>query len=164
MDAFALSLSYGMKNISKKNIITTAIIVGIFHFFMPLIGNYIGVPLFEYTLIKPRYILFIVFLILSVDMFIHFFENETKTIKLNPIGTILFAMSVSFDSFSVGLGISYIYDNILIVVSSFCIVSMLFTFLGFILGKKISNKMGKYSFIFGGVTLFLYALVVLTNK
>lgn len=163
MDAFALSLSYGIGNLSKRNIIVTAITVGIFHFFMPLIGNVVGLPLFEYTLIKPRYVLFVVFLILSVDMIIHYFETEEKQINLNFIGTLLFAISVSFDSFSVGLGISYIYDNILLVVFSFCLISMLFTFLGFILGKKISNKIGKLSFLLGGVILFLYSLLVLTN-
>lgn len=163
MDAFALSLSYGISNVNKKNMIVTAITVGIFHFFMPLIGNVVGLPLFEYTLIKPRYVLFVVFLILSIDMIIHFFEVEDKKIKLNFIGIILFAISVSFDSFSVGIGISYIYDNILLVVSSFCLISMLFTFLGFSLGKKISNKIGKLSFLFGGIILFLYSFVVLTN-
>lgn len=163
MDAFALSLSYGIGNLSKRNMIVTAITVGIFHFFMPLIGNVVGLPLFEYTLIKPRYVLFVVFLILSIDMIIHFFESEEKRIELNFIGTLLFAISVSFDSFSVGLGISYIYDNILLVVSSFCLISMIFTFLGFILGKKISNKIGKLSFLLGGVILFLYSLLVLTN-
>ena len=56
MDAFALALSYGIKDIKLKNVIITAITVGIFHFFMPLIGNYVGISLFEYTIIKPKYV------------------------------------------------------------------------------------------------------------
>ena len=64
MDAFALAIAYGIEKVKLKNIIITAIIVGLFHFFMPLIGNYLGISLFEYTIIKPRYVLFLVFLII----------------------------------------------------------------------------------------------------
>lgn len=163
MDAFALALSYGIKSVSKKNILITAITVGIFHFFMPLIGNYVGIKLFEYTIIKPRLVLFSVFMILSVDMFTHFFEKEPKIRSLNIIGTIIFAISVSFDSFSVGIGINYIFDNILLIVSSFCFISAGFTILGFWLGKKLSMKIGKYAFLIGSLTLFVYSLVILTN-
>lgn len=163
MDAFALALSYGIKNIKLKNVIITAITVGLFHFFMPLLGNYVGVSLFEYTIIKPKYVLFAVFLILSIDMFTHFFEENPKIRPLNIIGTIIFAISVSFDSFSVGIGINYIYDNIIMTVLSFCIISGIFTVLGFWLGKKINKRIGKYSFLLGSLTLFLYSLVVLTK-
>lgn len=163
MDAFALALSYGIKDIKLKNVIITAITVGIFHFFMPLLGNYVGLSLFEYTIIKPKYVLFFVFLILSIDMFTHFFEKEPKIRSLNLIGTILFAISVSFDSFSVGIGINFIYDNIILIVSSFCIISALFTLIGFWLGKKLSHGVGKYSFLIGSITLFIYSLWILTN-
>lgn len=163
MDAFSLALSYGIKNISKKNVIITAITVGLFHFFMPLLGNMVGISLFENTFIKPKYVLFIVFLLLSVDMLLNFFEENAKIRDLNVFGTLFFAISVSLDSFSVGIGINYLYDNILFVVSSFCMISALFTFLGFYLGRKINNKIGKYSFLLGSITLFIYSLLVLTK-
>lgn len=163
MDAFVLALSYGIKNVRVKNVIITALTVGIFHFFMPLIGNGIGVKLFSYTIIKPRFVLFIVFLILSLDMFTHFFEKTPKIRPLNIIGTIIFAVSVSFDSFSVGIGINYIYDSVLLACLSFCIISAFFTVLGFWLGRRLSAKTGKYAFIIGSLTLFVYSLIVLTN-
>lgn len=163
MDAFALALSYGINKIKTKNIIMTAITVGVFHFFMPLIGNYVGISLFSYTMIKPKIVLFFIFLLLSIDMFIHFFSDKEDIRKLNIIGIIFFAFSVSFDSFSVGLGISYLYDNIILVVSTFCIISALFTIMGFKLGQMISEKTGKYSFLMGGTTLLLYSIWVLTK-
>ena len=160
MDAFTLALSYGINKISKKSIIITAVTVGLFHFFMPLLGNFIGVPLFEYTIIKPRIVLFVVFLILSIDMFIHFFEEEPKVRPLNVIGIMFFAFSVSFDSFSVGIGMRYLYGNVLLSVSLFCIISFLFTLLGFFLGKSLSEKIGKYAFLIGSIVLFLYSFTV----
>lgn len=162
MDAFTLAFSYGIKKVDNKSLIITSIVTGIFHFIMPLMGNIIGIPLFEYTLIKPRYILFLVFLIISIDMFINFFNENPKLRNLNMIGIILFAFSVSFDSFSVGLGINYICSNVVLSVSIFCFVSMLFTFLGFMLGKILSQKIGKYAFLFGSLVLFIYSLVLLT--
>lgn len=163
MDAFALSLSYGIKNVSIKNVIITALTVGLFHFFMPLLGSFIGTPLFEYTIIKPRFVLFLVFLLLSIDMFTQFFEEKPKIRELNIIGTLFFALSVSFDSLSVGLGLKYIYDNISIALLSFCIISAIFTTLGFFLGKKLSEKIGKYSFLAGSISLFLYSIWILTK-
>lgn len=162
MDAFTLAFSYGIKKVDNKSLIITSIVTGIFHFIMPLMGNIIGIPLFEYTLIKPRYILFLVFLIISIDMFINFFNENPKLRNLNILGIILFAFSVSFDSFSVGLGINYICSNVVLSVSIFCFVSMLFTFLGFMLGKVLSQKIGKYAFLFGSLVLFIYSLVLLT--
>ena len=160
MDAFTLAFSYGIKKVDNKSLIITSIVTGIFHFIMPLMGNIIGIPLFEYTLIKPRYILFLVFLIISIDMFINFFNEKPKLRKLNIAGIILFAFSVSFDSFSVGLGINYICSNVVLSVSIFCFVSMLFTFLGFILGRVLSQRIGKYAFLFGSLVLFIYSLVL----
>ena len=163
MDAFALSLFYGIEKLSIKKVIITSFLVGVFHFFMPLIGNIVGISIFEYIIIKPKYILFIVFFILSIDMFIHYFEEESKIRKLNLFGMLFFSFSVSIDSFSVGVGINYIYDNILIVITTFSIVSMLFTFFGFNLGDKISEKKGKISFLIGASTLLTYSLIVLTK-
>lgn len=163
MDAFALALSYGIKKIKVRNMIITALVVGVFHFFMPLLGNLIGINLFEYTIFKPRFVMFLVFLLLSIDMFTHFFEKQTDIKDLNIIGTLLFAFSVSFDSLSVGLGIRYLYDNLLLVVSTFSIVSAVFTLLGFYLGKKLSQKIGKYSFLIGSITLFIYSIYILTK-
>lgn len=162
MDAFTLAFSYGIKKIDKKKIIITAITVGLFHFFMPLLGNLAGVSLFSYSLIKPKIVLFLVFLILSIDMFIHFFEETPKIRPLNLIGVLLFAFSVSFDSFSVGLGLTYLYQNVIVSVSIFCIISCIFTFLGFFFGKILSERIGKYAFLLGSVTLFAYSIWILT--
>lgn len=163
MDTFALSLAYGIYKIPIKQVLLTSITVGIFHFFMPILGNIIGNKVFSYTIIKPKFIVFLIFLILSIDMLIHFFEKTPKIRKLNLLGILFFAFSVSFDSFSVGLGINYIYDSVLTSVSTFCIISMFFTLLGFILGKYILKNAKKYSFLVGSVLLLLYSLFVLTK-
>ena len=42
VDAFTLSLAYGLLNIPKRKIIMISGLVGIFHFIMPLIGYLIS--------------------------------------------------------------------------------------------------------------------------
>lgn len=163
MDAFALSISYGIKKLSKKQIVFTALSVGIFHFCMPLIGNFIGVSLFEYTLFKPKYIVFLIFLLISINMLFDFFEEKKDLKPLNILGIVIFSFSVSLDSFSVGLGLKYIYDNIILSVFLFSIISFVFTLSGFILGKVLNKKIGKYSFLVGSIGLFIYSVWVLTK-
>ena len=163
MDAFSLAFSYGINKLSKKSVIITAITVGLFHFFMPLIGNFIGISIFDYTIIKPRYVMFCIFLLLSIDMFTHFFEEKPKIRSLNLIGTLIFSFSVSFDSLSVGIGLSYLCNNLVLALSTFCIISFSFTLLGFVLGNILSSKIGKYSFLLGSFTLFIYAIWILTK-
>ena len=50
MDAFSLSLAYGMQQMTKKDKILLSVIVGIYHFFMPLIGLNIGSAILKYIL------------------------------------------------------------------------------------------------------------------
>ena len=52
MDAFSLSLAYGTLGLSKKETIQLSSIVGIYHFFMPIIGMFLGK--FILNLVKPK--------------------------------------------------------------------------------------------------------------
>ena len=58
MDAFSLSLAYGTLNVDKSKRILLSIIVGAYHFFMPILGMNVGktVFLFKYKLSKQYYI------------------------------------------------------------------------------------------------------------
>ncbi len=161
MDAFTLALSYGIYKVSTLKKLITSVSVGIFHFLMPLIGNFVGISLFSYTIIKPKIILFIVFLILGIDMIVHFFCDNEEHKNLSIIGILFFSFSVSFDSFSVGLGINYLYDNLFLTLITFSLVSASFTIIGFMLGDAISNKTGKYSFLVGAIILLLYGFKIL---
>lgn len=161
MDAFSLAISYGILNVKFKYAIITATTVGIFHFFMPLLGNLFGTFLFEHTIFNLQYILFLVFLILSISMFIDFFSKKEKIPKLNIISVILFAISVSIDSFSIGIGIRYLYSNIYVVTSIFLIISFIFTLIGFYIGKIISKDLGKYALLLGALLLFFYSFYII---
>ena len=153
IDAFSLSLAYGLLNISKKTIIITSLVVGVFHFIMPILGNLLGSLIIKYMNLEAKYILIIILTLILIEM-IRSLKEEKKEYELNILNIILFSFLVSLDSFSLGLGINYITDNILISSTIFSFMSAMFTLIGFCAGKYLSIKAEKYAKYFGIVVLF----------
>lgn len=159
MDAFSLSLAYGTYGISKKNIKILSLIVGIYHFFMPLIGMYIGNKIIYLLPISTNMIIFIILALIGIEMIIETFKETSNIKKLNFIDMLTFGLAVSLDSFSLGLGLNAIYKYPLISVIIFFISSMIFTYTGLKLGSKINIALGKISTIIGGIFLILIGLL-----
>lgn len=149
MDTFSLSLSVGSITNNESNIKYLPIFVGIFHFFMPLLGNFVGLGLIKLLNLASNVILGSVLIILGINLAIHYIKDEKADIKLNLLGIIIFALSVSIDSFSVGLGINDITNNYLLASIIFACCSAAFTYLGIIIGKYSSKIIGKYAIILG---------------
>ena len=155
MDTFSLSLSIG--SISAKNDIIKLLplFVGIFHFFMPLLGNIVGLAVIELLNLASNVILGTVLIILGINLAVHYIKDETANIKVSIIGLLIFALSVSIDSFSVGLGINDITNNYFLASIIFAFCSDSFTYLGIIIGKYSSKLIGKYAIILG-ILLLLF--------
>lgn len=161
MDAFSLSLAYGTLNMSKKEINILSVIVGIYHFIMPLIGMYIGTKIIELLPIKPNTIVFLVLFLIGIEMIIESFKSERKITIMKFSELLIFGLAVSIDSFSVGIGLKAIYSNPYIAALIFSTSSFIFTYLGLILGKKISEMIGKISTFLGGIVLIIIGLFYL---
>ena len=61
MDAFSLALAYGTYGLKNKEKIILSIIVGCFHFFMPLIGLVLGNLIFSYFVFNLRFVVSLTF-------------------------------------------------------------------------------------------------------
>lgn len=159
LDAFSLSIIYGTILKDKKIVIILSIIVGIFHFFMPLLGYNLSNLLISKILANTNIISFIIFLILGIQMFIC--KNEEKDlINLSNITNILlFAFTVSIDSFSIGIAISK--ESILLPIITFSLVSSIFTYIGLIIGKNLKKILGKYTTKIGGIILIILSIYYL---
>lgn len=153
MDAFTLSLAYGLLNISKRKIYLTSLLVGAFHFIMPLLGNILGKIIREYIGFESKYVLIIVLTLILIEM-IRSLKEEKTEYNLSILNILVFSLLVSIDSFSLGIGINYITENIYLASIIFSFLSSLFTFLGFRLGKYLSIKAEKQAKYFGIVILF----------
>ena len=160
MDAFSLSLSIGTTNPSKRNIIKTSLIVGIFHFIMPIIGYILRLYL-NTKIGKVNYLSSILFLILAIETYIN--RNEEERSILTNINILLIAISVSIDSLTVGLALGLNNELIYHASTIFSIISSIFTYLGLTLGKRLRNKYKKLSNYIGIIILILLSLKYLIN-
>ncbi len=158
MDAFSLALIYGTQSISKRDKIILSIIVGIYHFVMPLLGVFLGNIILKYLVINLSIVVSIIFLFIGIEMIISSMKDDSHDFVVNIFGFLIFGLSVSIDSFTTGIGLNVINNNYLEVSSIFCIVSGSFTYLGLIMGNKLGSIFGKLSTIIGGVILIILGI------
>lgn len=159
MDAFSLALIYGTYGMRKKDEILLSGIVGIFHFFMPLLGLGLGSILLKYFVFDLEVVVGVIFLIIGVEMIISTRKNEDVKVLMGIVGNLLFGLSVSIDSFTTGIGLSVISNNYIMVSSIFMLVSGTFTYIGLRFGNRLSDCFGKYATICGGVLLCLLGII-----
>ena len=146
MDTFSLSLAYGMLKLKNSIIKQISITVGIFHFFMPLLGDFLGKYILSIINIKSTLIVGIVFLLLAIELLFSYFKEESV------------ALTVSLDSFSVGIGFSAITKYHILASFMFMIVSFCFTFFGLKMGTKLNDVLGKKAQILGITLLFILSI------
>jgi len=159
MDAFSLALVYGIILYSKKRKFILSLIVGIYHFFMPLIGMIFGNILGKINIISLDLVSFLILLYIGIDLILSTLKKEDK-ISTNNFGLIIFGLSVSLDSLTLGIGLNSITNNYLLASTTFSITSLIFTYLGLNLGNVIGNKIGSYSKIVGGIVLIIIAIIL----
>lgn len=158
MDAFSLSLVYGTLNLEKKMTKMLSIIVGCYHFIMPILGSIVGQIVNNYISHHDK-LVGIIFIFLSLEMLLNIKELDRKNASIKNIAqAFLFGLSVSIDSFSVGIGLGAGKENVFLSGIIFSICSACFTYLGLSLGKKLTIKFGKIANIIGSVLLLILGI------
>lgn len=159
MDAFSIGLGMGMIPIRFRRIISIGVVVGVFHIMMPFLGIVLGQFLSSqfgsFTTIGGGILL----LVIGIEMFVSSFRDDSSP-ALKPVGfgLILFALSVSLDSFSVGLSLGMSGVRTVLSLLLFGAFSMILTWSGLLLGRKVQGVLGKYSEMFGGSILCSFGL------
>lgn len=161
MDAFSLSLIYGVNSLPKKNEIILSVIVGLFHFIMPLLGYIIGEFILEIFPIELHTLVTIIFTLIGIDMIIDSFKETKYNLMTNISGMLLFGLAVSIDSFGIGIGFDILTSNVLLSSMIFMIISGVITYIGLSFGKIIGKKIGKISNLIGGLVLVILGLIYL---
>ena len=159
MDAFSLSLAYGTISLSKNDIKLLSVIVGAYHFFMPILGMLIGNFILNVLKINDNLLVFVIFLFIGISMLIESFKKGEKVKKLKITEMILFGLAVSIDSFSIGIGLNAISNNFLICSIIFSITSFVFTYIGLVLGNKLNQLIGKVATFIGGITRIILGII-----
>lgn len=162
MDAFSLSLGVGTFSPSSKKIIILSTIVGIMHFMMPLAGSFLGTSLIKTFSLNANFLVGVILLFLAFEMVLEIIQkNDTEQIDLSIFGCFAFAFGVSLDSFSIGLGIKALYQNVVIPFLCFSIFSFIFTFLGLSIGRYTTKLLGTSARILGAILLVFLGIMYL---
>ena len=83
-------------------------------------------------------------------------EDNTKKLKFYII--LLIALTVSIDSLSVGLAYSLSNENVFLASSIFMILSMIFTYIGLSIGKKIKDNFPEKANLLGSTIMFIMSI------
>jgi len=159
MDAFSLSLIYGIIGMNKKQKLLLSLIVSIYHFIMPLIGLTFVSLIDNISFINLDIIAAIILTYIGIDLIISNLKKE-ETLNISLLGFLMFGLSVSIDSLTVGIGLKAITNNYILSSIIFSLSSFLFTYIGLMLGNIIGKKIGTYSKIVGGIVLIIISIIM----
>ncbi len=161
MDTFSISLSIGTFNINKYKRYFFTFLVGLLHFFMPLFGTIIGKKIINVLSINANLLLGIILLFIGFQMILEIIKKEEKNYNFNFFNMFLVAISVSLDSFSTGLGLYAITDNIILSSFIFSLCASSFTYFGLVVGKYSKEKLGIYGNYMGIILLIILGIFYL---
>ncbi|HLR81347.1 MAG TPA: manganese efflux pump MntP family protein [Bacillota bacterium] len=162
MDAFSVSLGLGMQMLRLKRIAIIGIVIGFFHTIMPLLGIILGKAISTQIGDLTMFAGGLLIIGIGSQMIFTSFNREGQTF-LKPVGFGLFllALTVSMDSFSVGLSLGLFATQTVVVLFLFGFMSMVLAWAGLLLGKKTHHLLGTYSEMLGGSILCGFGLYIL---
>lgn len=163
MDAFSLGIGIGIRGIRLYDILKLSFIIASFHVIMPLLGmftgHYVSSLLGDIAVLTGGGLLLLLGAHMVYSSFkgenIHSFEHATLW------GLIIFALSVSIDSFSVGISLGLFSSDLMLTVLMFGFFGGVMSVMGLVLGKKVAPSMGDYGEALGGLILVVFGLKVL---
>jgi len=160
MDAFSLGIGIGMRGIRILRVAQISIIIAFFHMIMPLMGMFAGH--FVSTILGNVAVAAgggLLVLLGSHMIYSSIRTSETPMFDVRNVwGLLVFALSVSVDSFSVGISLGLFATDIVLTVLLFGAFGGLMSVLGLIVGRNVRRWIGEYGEAFGGVILLAFGL------
>ncbi|PYZ96299.1 hypothetical protein CR205_17150 [Alteribacter lacisalsi] len=162
LDAFSISVGMGMIGLRLRQIVMIGMTVGLFHVMMPLLGIVLGKLVSQYIGVFAYILGAALLLYIGMQMIRSSFSDDTGP-AFSPIGwgLILFALTVSIDSFSAGLSLGMLGAKTFVTLVSFGLFSALLTWAGLFLGRKAEGVLGRYSEMLGGCILIGFGVKIL---
>ncbi len=160
MDAFSLGIGVGIRGIRLLDILKVSIVVGLFHIIMPLMGLFMG----RYVSTLLGDVATAVGGVLLIFLGAHMVYSSLRGEEVRSFdqrtlwGLVLFALSVSIDSLSVGLSLGLFASDLLLTVLLFGTFGGLMSILGLLIGRRVAPAFGEYGEAFGGIILLVFGI------
>ncbi|MDF2720362.1 MAG: putative rane protein [Paenibacillus sp.] len=160
MDALSLGIGIGLRGIRLLEIIKISLVIGLFHIIMPLIGvfmgHYVGALLGSVATITGGALL----VLLGAHMIFSAFKGpEMRSFSPNTYwGLLVFALTVSVDSMSVGVSLGLFATDLVVTVLTFGLFGAVMSVIGLLLGRKAGDWAGEYGEALGGIILLAFGI------
>jgi manganese efflux pump family protein len=163
MDAFSLGVGIGLKGVRLRDILKLSSVIALFHILMPLAGMVTGHYVSELLGGVATSVAGALLLLLGSHMLYSSLRGEKADSidHRSSLGIVVFALSVSIDSFSVGVSLGMFSDFLLFTVLTFGFFGGAMSVVGLLLGRKVSRSLGGYGEALGGVILLAFGLLFL---
>jgi putative Mn2+ efflux pump MntP len=163
LDAFSLGVGIGMKGIRLLHVLRLSLLIAFFHMLMPLLGlltgSYVGHLLGQVTTYAAGGLL----VLLGGHMVYNSFRSDAEGSRAMDHrtfwGMILISLSVSVDSFSVGVSLGMVVKDVFLTILAFGVSGGLMSIIGLLLGRRVSRGLGEYGEALGGAILLGFGLL-----
>ncbi|UVI29960.1 manganese efflux pump MntP [Paenibacillus spongiae] len=161
MDAFSLGIGIGLRGIAVFDILKMSALIALFHILMPLMGMFTGQYVSTLLGGVATTVAGGLLLLLGAHMIYSSLRGDAvQSINHRTIwGMLLFALSVSIDSFSVGISLGMFAADVAITVLLFGFFGGVMSILGLLLGRRVGTSLGEYGEACGGVILFTFGIL-----
>jgi len=165
MDCFAVTVGAGVSG-KRNNMVQNlyiALVFAIFHFFMPLLGWFIGDAFKEYVRAIDHYIAFALLLIIGGKMVYEAFQSYKKdAISFhNHFFVFGLALATSIDALIVGMSLALLDFNLMLTAAVISFSAFVFSFAGFYIGRRFACYCGNKAEILGGIILIAIGTKIL---
>jgi putative Mn2+ efflux pump MntP len=163
MDAFAASICNGLVLKKAGMKIISALIFGVFHFIMPLMGFLFGVIFENFVIIYATWLAFLFFCFIGGRILFEKLHKENKKEDgiINMKIFFMQAFVTSIDAMLVGIPFASFEFGLLKALHSCIIISLItfvFCFFGGVFGSKLSIVLGKRAENFGSAILIMVGI------
>ncbi len=166
LDALIVSFSYGL--IFNKNRLLNSIKLsfsfGFFQFLMPILGWWLTGYIYNYLKVYSKWIVFFVFIVLSIKFLKESISNESEKIKTNCISYLcLFSLAIatSIDAFGAGVSIKFLNTPIVLTSLLIGLITFVLSILGFWIANIFKFIDKRYIGILGAFLLMYLAVKAL---
>ncbi len=159
LDAFSLGIGLGMKGIRLLDILKFSLMIGIFHVFMPLLGMFAGQYVSSLLGNVAEAAGGGILVLLGAHMIYSSLYGQGRALDHTGLwGLFIFSLSVSIDSFSVGISFGILESELWLTVLMFGAFGGGMSVLGLLLGRRMGRWIGEYGEAFGGMILFAFGI------
>ena len=168
MDAFAVSVgaaSSGQLK-GKRGTFRLSFHFGLFQFFMPIIGWFLGSSINQYVAYIDHWIAFSLLLFVGIKMITSALRQNSETFSYDPsrgLSLVLLSLATSMDALAIGLSFAMLSLNIWYPSVIIGIVASGFSLIGIKMGRRLGKMFGKRMEILGGLILIVISFRILLS-